>query len=308
MAGTKSACDPATPCGKISPWLEQSDAAADDLNFPLSRSEIDHFIERGFVMLKNAFSREASQHAKDFLWSRIAKDGITKDPRSWTRRHGIAEVYTPDDCVLWHDILTARLRGAIDQLCGPGRTGVFGCGWWVVTFPGVTEAPWGVDGSWHVDGAGYRHFLDSPEIGLLPIFLFNDIGPCDGGTVLKPGSHRKVAQLLLEAGETGVDGGYLSRLARAKLCKDDEDDFVEVNGNEGDVMLVHPFLLHARSKNLGQLGIDSVRFMCHPAVPMKDPLRVHGEVSDDATPVFRYFYFLLILLILFCFFFRSRYP
>ena len=49
-------------------------------------------------------------------------------------------------------------------------------------------------------------------------------------------------------------------------------EVVEVNGHAGDVMLAHPFLLHARSKNLGQHGAESVRFMCHPAVPLVKPM------------------------------------
>jgi hypothetical protein len=35
-------------------------------------------------------------------------------------------------------------------------------------------------------------------------------------------------------------------------------------------MLIHPFMLHARGKNLGSRGAESVRFMCHPAVPLKN--------------------------------------
>ena len=71
--------------------------------------------------------------------------------------------------------------------------GDFGCGWWVVTFPGVAKEPWGVDGHWHVDGYGYKHKVDSPQIGCLPIFIFNDLGSHDGGTLLSSGSHKQVS-------------------------------------------------------------------------------------------------------------------
>lgn len=57
----------------------------------------------------------------------------------------------------------------------------------------------------------------------------------------------------------------------------------------GDVMLAHPFLLHARSKNFGQLGVESVRFMCHPAVPLRAPMQVGRDSSfggkNAPTPV-----------------------
>lgn len=43
---------------------------------------------------------------------------------------------------------------------------------------------WGAAGKWHVDGAHFQHFIDSKEVGLLPIFIFTTIGPRDGGTLL----------------------------------------------------------------------------------------------------------------------------
>ena len=73
-----------------------------------------------------------------------------------------------------------------------------------------------------------------------------------------------------------MEGGFLSRRARQGLS---EGSVVEVNGEAGDVMLTHPFMVHARSKNLGQRGLDSVRFMCHPAVPLSAPMNV-GAVGD----------------------------
>jgi len=252
---------------------------------PLTSEEVEAFIRDGFIMLRNAFTAAAAGRARDALWERVSRDGISPtDPATWTRRHGIAESYTAET-EPWGEVLSPRLRGAVDQLCGAGRTGRFGCGWWVVTFPGIAEEPWGVDGSWHVDGFGYRHYVDSREIGLLPIFLFNDLGPHDGGTLLMPGSHRDVARLLWETDGGGVDGGRLSRLARAGV---NEGAAVEVNGRAGDVCLVHPFTLHARSKNMGRRpGCESVRFMCHPAVPLREPMNVRGDASTaaDRSPV-----------------------
>ena len=46
-------------------------------------------------------------------------------------------------------------------------------------------------------------------------------------------------------------------------------DITELTGEAGDVILLHPFLLHARSKNLAPLLESGVRFLCHPAVPLK---------------------------------------
>jgi hypothetical protein len=46
-------------------------------------------------------------------------------------------------------------------------------------------------------------------------------------------------------------------------------DITEITGEAGDVVLLHPFLLHARSKNLAPVSEHGVRFLCHPAVPLR---------------------------------------
>jgi hypothetical protein len=43
----------------------------------------------------------------------------------------------------------------------------------------------------------------------------------------------------------------------------------------GDVALVHPFLLHARGKNLGPHTDEGVRFLCHPCVRLKEHMDLH---------------------------------
>lgn len=115
----------------------------------------------------------------------------------------------------------------------------------------------------------------------MPIFIFNDLGPGDGGTALCVGSHKKVAKLLWDAGSEGLEGGKVSHLAQRFL---DDGEIVEVNGRAGDVMLMHPFTLHARSKNLGSRGLESVRFMCHPAVPLRERMQL-DQSKDRLTPV-----------------------
>lgn len=179
--------------------------------------------------------------------------------------------------------MTSRLRLALDQLCGAGRWEDFGLGWWMITFPDQASPPWEAAGKWHVDGASYQHHLNSRESGLLAVFLFSDIAPGEGGTALAKGSHKWIARLLDDSEPRGVKGGAVSFHARSHFAQQLEtkpdgsvsDMVVEVNGRAGDVMLVHPFLLHARSKNLGAKGCDSVRFMCNPNI------RLHQEMDLD---------------------------
>jgi hypothetical protein len=58
---------------------------------PLSPEDINQFIQDGFVLLKNAFSKEIARECREFMWQRLEKDGIQKeDPSTWVERHGIA--------------------------------------------------------------------------------------------------------------------------------------------------------------------------------------------------------------------------
>ncbi|CAM9121464.1 unnamed protein product [Choristocarpus tenellus] len=191
------------------------------------------------------------------------------DPSTWVPRKGLAKIFGKECGPPWTSVFTPRLLAAIDQLVGMGAWEEFGCGWWVVTFPGFAQPPWGAEGKWHVDGAHFRHYPHSKEIGLLPIFLFSDIRPGEGGTALLSGSHKAVGKLLWSrAGNTGLTGPQVSQASREALLPANHEDIVETIGSAGDVMLTHPFLLHARSKNLGIRGKESVRFMCHPAIPL----------------------------------------
>jgi hypothetical protein len=112
-------------------------------------------------------------------------------------------------------------------------------------------------------------------MGILPILLFSDIEKEGGGTALLKGSHRDVARIIHEMEPRGKKGGTISRLCRGAVNFNDEDNIVEVNGEAGDVLLAHPFLLHARSKNLAMEGmVKSVRIIANPSISFKTPMRI----------------------------------
>ncbi|EGZ09306.1 hypothetical protein PHYSODRAFT_249879 [Phytophthora sojae] len=247
---------------------------------PLDQDAIASFVRDGFVLLPGAFPQATAEKCRELIWSRLGQDGITKDSGTWVERHGIPELYTSEDDPEWVQVVTPKLTRAMDQLCGDGRWEDFGLGWWMVTFPEQAEPPWGAAGKWHVDGASYQHHVDSQESGLLLIFLFSDIGPGEGGTALSVGSHKWVARLLEKNEPRGMKGGAVSYQARQFRRR----EVVEVNGKAGDVMLVHPFLLHARSKNLGQKGVESVRIMCNPNVRLHHRMNL-DRADGDYSPV-----------------------
>ncbi|KAF0699984.1 Aste57867_9464 [Aphanomyces stellatus] len=256
--------------------VEDIVSTADDIG--LMAEEVDHFVTHGYVMLRNAFPEDVAAACREFLWNRMDKDGVKEhDCASWPEKHWISESYDDATGAPWTEVLTPRLKRAMDQLCGKDRWNQedLVCGWWVITFPGHAMPPWAPAGHWHVDGARYVHHLDSKESGLLPIFLFSDIDPSDGGTALAPGSHVNVAHILEEAIPHGMKGGQVSAAAKSWVYQN-KKQWVEVQGRAGDVMLTHPFLVHARSKNCG----SRVRFMCNPNVGLKEPMRFDRE--DDA--------------------------
>ena len=181
-------------------------------------------------------------------------------------------------------MFTPRLRCAVDELCGSGTWIDFGCGWWVITFSEICSPPWSVDGHWHVDGSWHTHYPYSKEVGLVPVMLFSDINPEGGGTAVACGSHNLVTDILIECGLRGCNGPDIGKIALERGF--DHLEVEEITGQAGDVVLMHFHLLHARSTNLGQYGIKSIRYMCHPSVVLTSHLNFNIAVSS-MPPVMR---------------------
>ena len=256
---------------------------------PLSTAQLEEFHTHGYTVLRQAFDVDTATAVKTKIWERLeATTHIKKhDPNTWTlERVGLAESYPPTPGTLWNKCYPPRLRHAFDQLVGHGRweESSLGMGWWVVSFPGfwddaLDEDPtlvWGAAGRWHVDGAHFQHYLDSKEVGLLPIFVFNHLEEHDGGTLLCPGSHNVVAQILHERAQYGDQQGMTGvevSIAATERC-DVKTNMIEIHGAPGDVVLCHPFMLHARSMNCGKYFERSVRPMCHPAIALKQEMNV----------------------------------
>lgn len=75
------------------------------------------------------------------------------------------------------------------------------------------------------------------------------------------------------------DPGYYSHLCEVKKCT----KFVEITGEVGDVVLLHPLMLHSASKN--HLRIP--RFITNPPVSLRDPFNFNRENPDDFSLVER---------------------
>jgi hypothetical protein len=140
------------------------------------------------------------------------------------------------------------------------------------------EPPSAASPDWHKDGDFFRHFLDSPEQGLLTIVLWSDIEHRGGGTFIAPDSVAPVARLLAQRTE-GVlpdEFPYDDLIAQCT-------SFVETTGRLGDVVLMHPYMLHAVSQN----HRGTARFITNPPIALRQPMDFDRPDPEDQSPVER---------------------
>lgn len=136
---------------------------------------------------------------------------------------------------------------------------------------GGWEEPRKLD-NWHVDGDTFLHSLDSREQGLLITPIWNEeIKPHGGGTMIAPDGIAKIAKYLLEHPE-GVRPGGFGAPELIKEC----NQFVELTGKRGDVVLAHPLMLYSASRN----GLQIPRFITNPKVVLKDHFRFDRPAEE----------------------------
>ncbi|MFC0334463.1 phytanoyl-CoA dioxygenase family protein [Paenibacillus sepulcri] len=174
----------------------------------LTKSQIEQFIELGYVHLEEAFPRKSALAAQDFLWTEIEKQGVKKNDRSsWNQP--MVHIKEQFDAEEFQVCNTMRLANAIEDVVGEGRwkeRSIYGqdgdktqWGWWPINFASGADLPWDVPTKgWHWDGMMRPHYVDSPEQGLLLLCVFSEIGTHSGSTLIAEGSHKVVANILAE--------------------------------------------------------------------------------------------------------------
>jgi hypothetical protein len=279
----------------------------------LTPEQIEQFMERGHVTLKEAFPREQALKAQAFLWERLAERGVQRDDQaSWTQPMAhIKESYSAE---VFQACDTELLRDAVEDLVGAGRWRERGkasyWGWWPVNFALGAELPWTVPTrGWHWDGIQFRHTVDAPDQGLLMLCMFSDIQPRGGGTLVAEGSHQVVARFLQQYPD-GIELNdaikacnqghpWLAELtgqtssaeeAEERIQRFMEQEFIDENGTRlrvietggepGDVIFCHPFLYHTASQN--HLGVP--RFMCNRTTPLRERMQLERE-DKEYSPV-----------------------
>lgn len=245
----------------------------------LTAEQAQHFLDKGYVRIEGAFPREVAKEYTEMAWERLGYDA--NDPSTWKE----SKIHMPS---MHHFNIWEFAPRAWNALCdlvgGEDRVDRDKAQWgdgFILNLNFGADQPYMPPSAevrgWHVDGDFFRHFLDSPEQGLLTVVVWWDIEPESGGTYIAPDSVPLIARHLaahpegLHPYETG------SHLIHE--CK----EFLEVTGKAGDVVFVHPFMLHASSQNPS----GRPRFMTNPTVFLNEPMNFNRDNPDDFSLVER---------------------
>jgi hypothetical protein len=245
----------------------------------LTDEEVEFFVEHGHVTIPGCFTREDAQPWVDEAWIRLGYDPHDADTWIEKRVHmpSLRHVHVAD--------LAPKVWGAACELLGGveriEQPYTWGNGFIANLGLGADrewEPPSAASPDWHKDGDFFRHFLDSPEQGLLTIVLWSDIEHRGGGTFIAPDSVASVARLLARR----TDGVLPDEFPYDDLIAQCTG-FEEITGRLGDVVLMHPFMLHAVSQN----HRGTARFITNPPIALRRPMDFDRPHPDEQSPVER---------------------
>ena len=242
---------------------------------PEQRSEI---ARQGIVRLPGAFAGSTARAMADRVWSYLEEHrGILRDGTSWNVPGPWVGLKTLKDEELFQTLHSPVLTRALNDLLGEGNwKKPRHWGGFLVTFPDCRPEEWTIPAKgWHVDG----HFTHEPDSTFsIRVFTFlSEVGPRGGGTLVVKGSHRLVRRYIRamtpEQRQEGysilrdrfnVSDPWLKDLTSGdqnpgrtlRFTAEHEIDGVAVRveplcGSPGDVILAHPWFLHATAPNSG---------------------------------------------------------
>ena len=237
-----------------------------------NQETFEHFRTHGWMRVRAAFSVEEAAAMRAAAWRALARIGISQsDPSTWTTERPEHLQHVKDDPA-FRAVGSARLLEAIEAaLEGQAYEKPKNWGALFLAFP--SPSGWSVPArGWHAD-ANYLSAL-APPAGVRTHALFGDIAGRGGGTLIVSGSHRLVHQYFTDNppphGARGADyrqllhghpyirdlhteGNVDERTARFIGRAEEHDGIslqvVENTGAAGDVILLHPLVLHVSTPN-----------------------------------------------------------
>ncbi|AIE86722.1 hypothetical protein [Fimbriimonas ginsengisoli] len=242
----------------------------------LTTADVDHFLRKGYVKIEGAFERETAEEWTRTCFRRLGYD--MEDKSTWVERR----IHMGGDHYVEVEQFAPRVFDAMCDLLGEERIGtpVRWSDHFIVNLGVGAEEPWQPASpstpGWHKDGDFFRHFLDSPEQGLLVFVNWTDVVHQGGPTYIATDSVPVIAKFLADRPE-GVLPGEFNFRELVGQCK----EFEEATGQAGDVYLLHPYMLHAASQNPLRL----IRVITNPPVHLKEPMRFDRENPNDHSLV-----------------------
>lgn len=246
----------------------------------LAPDQIQGFSRDGFLRIDQAFLKETADQAREILWRDLPFD--PSDPDTWTKP--VVRLGMYHDAPFREAAASSVLREAFDALAGPGRWLQPGAmGTFPVRFPSDEDPG---DTGWHIDVSfgtenpdfmEWRANISSRGRALLMLFLFSDVGPDDGPTRIRVGSHLPMARMLAPAGEAGLT---LREMAAGGFGGTEDYPEALATGAAGTVYLCHPFLVHSAQSHRG----TQPRFMAQPPLLPARPLLL-DRADGDHSPV-----------------------
>ncbi|MES2765150.1 MAG: phytanoyl-CoA dioxygenase [Bacteroidota bacterium] len=246
----------------------------------LSASQIEKFINDGFVRLDGAFPVEVADACRNILWKASQCD--PNNPATWTQPVvRIGEIALEP---FKNAANTPLLHAAFDQLAGEGNWLPRGSlGSFPLRFPSAEEPN---DTGWHVDASfpgedannyfEWRVNINSKSRALLMLFLFSEVSENDAPTRIRVGSHLEVARILKDFGDDGLSFMELAQ----RLDETAQRPEALATGSPGTVYLCHPFIAHAAQAHRG----TTPKFMAQPPLLTKRDFNLSRE-DNDYCPV-----------------------
>jgi phytanoyl-CoA dioxygenase PhyH len=207
----------------------------------LTEDEVRSYQAQGYLLVSGLIPPDVAAAAQAALWKVLGAH--PEDPASWA---GIGAGHRSEAEPALLACYTLDLLSAAAELAGddPASFRAPGRAYMINTFPREADWEWP---SPHIDHAikehGHRTFPRAFRVACM-IYL-NNVPPHGGGTVVWPGSHRKLEAL---AGSDPERYGLMWTLNR-ELHRADLGEPVELTPRRGDALFYHYLCAHAGSPN-----------------------------------------------------------
>jgi hypothetical protein len=242
----------------------------------LTDEQLQELDRTGLLRLPAAFATADAREMEEAIWRWLGRSGVDRDdPGTWPTGSppGVSPAMKRKEVFQrsWSDALVST----VDQLLDGDWERPPNAGLVMVTFPNV--ATWHVPHLiWHAD-THLGHDTTGPRFGVKLFTFVNQVRPGHAGTCILSGSHHLIADL--QAGLHEEVRADRTRCAKAtevalkrhpwmkRLADPDEPDrerflepsvvdghelrVVELTGEPGDVVLIHPYALHTIAENAG---------------------------------------------------------